>query len=295
MQVFVAAIQEGSLSAAGRHLGMSPASVSRLINALEDKVGAQLLNRTSRALTLTEAGQSYYLQADSILQQVDEAGNTARDFSDRPKGNLRVHSRIFIGNQFLVPLIPRFLTANPEISLDLMLSNSECDLVDQNVDVDIRVGQLRDSSYIARKLGESERIVVASPSYLDAHPAPKAPDDLAGHNCLAYCLSLGQSVWSFRGLDGKRIDVRVKGNFRTDFGPALRDCAIGGAGLCLMYEWAVRQDIEQGRLVRLFRDYHVSHVGFDTGLYAVFQRSRHNSPKTRSFVDFVVAAFRETS
>lgn len=292
MQAFVAAVQAGSLSGAGRHLGLSTASISRLINALEDDLGTRLLNRTSRALTLTEAGQSYFLQVESILQQVNEAADGARDFGQRPKGTLRVHSRIFVGTQFLVPLVPRFLAENPEISVELMLSNHDCDLVNENVDIDIRVGRLRDSTYMVKKLSESERIVVASPDYLEGRPLPQKPQDLAGHNCLAYCLNMGRAVWSFLDAAGHRTDIGIQGNFRSDFGPALRECALGGAGICLMYEWAVREDIAQGRLVRLLADHHVSHVGFDTGLYAVFQRSRHASPKTRRFVDFITEAFR---
>ncbi|SFQ70546.1 DNA-binding transcriptional regulator, LysR family [Nitratireductor indicus] len=292
MQVFVSAVQEGSFSAAGRRLGLSPASVSRLIGTLEDRLDTRLLNRTSRALTLTEAGESYFAEATGILQRVAAANERVRSFGGHPKGTLRVHSRIFVGNQFLVPLIPRFLAENPDLTVELMLSNEECDLVDQNVDVDIRVGKLRDSSYVVRKLKESERVVVASNAYLENHGAPRTPEDLANHNCLAYRLNLGQSVWAFQDTAGNRTDVTVRGNFRTDFGPALRGLALDGVGLCLMYEWAVREDIEQGRLNRLFSDYHVSHVGFDNGLYAVFQRSRHDAPKTRRFVDFIANAFR---
>lgn len=292
MQVFVSAVQEGSFSAAGRRLGLSPASVSRLIGTLEDRLDTRLLNRTSRALTLTEAGESYFAEATGILQRVAAANERVRSFGGHPKGTLRVHSRIFVGNQFLVPLIPRFLAENPDLTVELMLSNEECDLVDQNVDVDIRVGKLRDSSYVVRKLKESERVVVASNAYLENHGAPRTPEDLANHNCLAYRLNLGQSVWAFQDTAGNRTDVTVRGNFRTDFGPALRGLALDGVGLCLMYEWAVREDIEQGRLIRLFSDYHVSHVGFDNGLYAVFQRSRHDAPKTRRFVDFIANAFR---
>ncbi len=292
MQVFVSAVQEGSFSAAGRRLGLSPASVSRMIGTLEDRLDTRLLNRTSRALTLTEAGESYFAEATGILQRVAAANERVRSFGGHPKGTLRVHSRIFVGNQFLVPLIPRFLAENPDLTVELMLSNEECDLVDQNVDVDIRVGKLRDSSYVVRKLKESERVVVASNAYLEKHGAPRTPEDLANHNCLAYRLNLGQSVWAFQDTVGNRTDVTVKGNFRTDFGPALRGLALDGVGLCLMYEWAVREDVEQGRLIRLFSDYHVSHVGFDNGLYAVFQRSRHDAPKTRRFVDFIANAFR---
>jgi len=292
MQVFVSAVQEGSFSAAGRRLGLSPASVSRLIGTLEDRLDTRLLNRMSRALTLTEAGESYFAEATGILQRVAAANERVRSFGGHPKGTLRVHSRIFVGNQFLVPLIPRFLAENPDLTVELMLSNEECDLVDQNVDVDIRVGKLRDSSYVVRKLKESERVVVASNAYLENHGAPRTPEDLANHNCLAYRLNLGQSVWAFQDTAGNRTDVTVRGNFRTDFGPALRGLALDGVGLCLMYEWAVREDIEHGRLNRLFSDYHVSHVGFDNGLYAVFQRSRHDAPKTRRFVDFIANAFR---
>ncbi len=293
MQVFVQVVQQGSLSSAARKLGLSPASVSRQIVALEDTMGARLLNRTSRKLTLTEAGETYFRHAEQILHNVDEAQQSVAQLQRSPRGILRIHSRVLVGELFIVPAVNEFLLRHPDIKADLMLSNRAVDLVEQNIDVDVRIGKLEDSSLIARKLAVSARVVCAAPAYLARHPPIARPEDLAQHNCLTYRLHMGSVQWRFMAAGGATVDVPVTGSLQTDFGPALREAALAGLGLSLMPDWSVAEDLRSGRLVRLFPDYQVSFMEFDNGIYAVYQRSRHMSAKVRLFVDFLVELFRQ--
>jgi DNA-binding transcriptional LysR family regulator len=176
MRVFVAVVQNGSLSSAGRLLGMSPASVSRNLQTLEEELGARLVHRTSRRLTLTEAGELYARQAEQILHQVEEANASVSSLELQPRGTLRVHSRVLVGQQYIVPALPRFLAAHPEVRVDLSLSNTPVDLIERNVDVDIRIGKLVDSALMVRKLVNSERIVCATPAYLASRPVAARAD-----------------------------------------------------------------------------------------------------------------------
>ena len=291
MQTFVRVVQTGSLSSTARLLGVSPASVSRQISALEATLGARLLNRTSRKLTLSEAGETYFRHAEQILQQFDEVHQNISQLQSAPRGMLRVHSRILVGQLFIVPAVSEFLLTHPDISIDLMLSNGSIDLVERNVDIDIRIGKLSDSSLIARRLALSERIICASPSYLARSPALEKPGDLVHHNCMTYRLTMGAVQWHFLDADGRTTDVAVKGTLQTDFGPALRTATLAGLGLSLMPDWSVQEDIRRGDLIRLFPQYRISFLEFDNGVYAVYQRSRYTSAKVRLFVDFLAARF----
>lgn len=291
IQVFVRVVQHGSLSSAARQLGTSPASVSRQVSALEEQLGARLVNRTSRKLTLTEAGETYFRHAEQILQHFDEARHSVSQLQVSPRGTLRVHSRILVGQMFIVPAVTEFLLRYPEISIDLMLSNQTVDLVEQNIDIDIRIGKLGDSSLIARRLAVSERVVCASPAYLKKHPPIDKPQDLMAHNCLTYRLNMGSVQWHFMDGAGLSTDVPVTGSFQTDFGPALRQATLAGLGLSLMPDWSVREDIQRGTLVRLFPDYRVSFLEFENGVYAVYQRSRFMSAKVRLLVEHLSTLF----
>ncbi|WP_423456296.1 LysR family transcriptional regulator [Ottowia sp. VDI28] len=291
IEIFVQVVHHGSLSAAARKLGTSAASVSRQVSALEDSLGARLLNRTSRKLTLTEAGEAYFHHAEQILHHVDEATQSVTNLQRAPRGTLRVHSRILVGQLFIIPAIAEFLIAQPEIKIDLMLSNLSVDLVEQNIDVDIRIGKLSDSSLIAKRLTLSDRVVCASPAYLKRSPKIRQPQDLGAHNCLTYRLSKGNVQWRFMNGKGVTTDVPVNGSLQTDYGPALRTAALAGLGLALMPDWSVREDIERGTLVRLFPEFKASFLEFDNGVYAVYQRSRHMSAKVRLFVDHLTGLF----
>lgn len=289
---FTAAVQEGSLSSAGRLLGLSPASISRHIASLETRLQAQLLKRSSRSLALTEAGEIYYSQVEQVLQQLEEANRSVTQLQAKPQGGLRIHSRMLVGELMIVPNLPEFLARYPDITVDLMLSNNIASVMDQGTDVDIRIGRLEDSSLIARKLVSSERVVCAAPAYLDRHPPIAGPADLRHHNCLAYRTNLGTPVWRFKDADERVEEVQIKGNLRTDFGYALVQMTRAGLGIALLPDWSVHRDLADGRLIRLLPGYKVSHIEFDNGVYAVFPASRQTSTKLRMFIDFMAEIFK---
>jgi DNA-binding transcriptional LysR family regulator len=293
MRIFVSVVQNGSLSSAGRQLGLSPASVSRHIGALEESLGCRLINRTSRKLTLTEAGELYYAKVAEILHQIAEANDSVAQLQSQPRGTLRVHSRVLVGHLHVMPVLPEFLARYPEVTVDLSMSNRVIDVVEQNIDVDIRIGKLVDSSLVARKLSASERVVCAAPRYLDAHAAIGAPADLAAHNCLTYRINVGRTVWRFLDAGGVLQEIPVAGTFTTDNGYALLTATLAGVGIALMPDWSVRDHLAAGRLRRILPEYRVSHIEFDNGIYAVFQKSKHMSAKVRAFIDYLAATFEQ--
>lgn len=294
MRIFVSVVQNGSLSSAGRELGLSPASVSRHISALEQSLGCRLVNRSSRKLTLTEAGELYFSKVEQILQRVAEANDSVAQLQTTPRGTLRVHSRMLVGHLIVVPALPDFLSLHPGLRIDLLLSNHAVDLVERNIDVDIRIGKLNDSSLVARRLVAAERALCAAPAYLAAHSPARVPADLASHNCLTYRINVGQTVWRFIDAGGTMQEVQVGGSLQSDNGLALLSATLAGAGIALMPDWAIREPLADGRLVRLLPEYRVSHIEFDNGVYAVYQRTLM-SAKVRAFIDFLATTFDRVS
>lgn len=293
MRVFQAVVQSGSLSAAARQLGLSAPAVTRQVQALEEELGARLFHRTSRHLSLTEAGELYFRQAEQILAQIEEARDAVANLQAVPRGTLRVHARVLVGQIWIAPALPRFLAANPDLRVDLLLSNAIVDPVERQLDLDIRIGTLADSSLIARRLATSERIVCAAPDYLARRGTPRAPEDLTGQNCLTYRLNLGRPVWRFLDRAGALTEVPVTGSLQTDSGPALLAAARAGLGIALLPDWSVLEDLRAGRLIRLFPARRVSHMEFENGIYAVYAETRRMPTKLRVFLDFLGEMFRE--
>lgn len=292
IRVFVAVVQSGNLSAAGRQLGMSPASVSRCVSALEDNLGVHLINRTSRTMALTEPGRIYFEQTEQILRQLSDANESVNQFDALPRGTLTVHSRTSIGAQFLVPIMPQFMRMYPDIKIMMYFSNEEVDLVEHNIDIDLRLGRSRDSAMLQRKLAESERMLCASPSYVECSSPLTDPGDLANHNCIIYRVRPGPVRWIFEDASGERQDIQVNGSYATNFGPSLFSITAAGMGIALLPEWSIREALRDGRLVRLLENYKITHANSDNGVYAVYQPGRQKSAKVRVFLDFVSGAFR---
>lgn len=291
LRSFVSAVQLGSLSSASRTLGCSPASVSRHISSLEDQLGTQLLKRSSRKIALTEAGGLYYNQVEQVLAQLLEANRSISQIYTKPQGMLRVHSRLLLGHMMIVPRLPEFLKRYPDITIDLMMSNSIAPVMDESVDVDIRVAALEDPTVVSHKLAASERFIVGTPDYLKTHPPIHVPEDLRQHNCFTFRINLGVPVWRFMDSDKRVIEVPIKGSFQTDFGFALVELVRAGAGIALLPDWAVRDDLADGRLISIFPNYRVSHVDFDNDVYAIYPKSRQTSARLRLFVDFMSKVF----
>lgn len=289
MELFVSAVREGSFSAAGRRAGLSPASVSRQVAALEAALNIQLLNRTSRTLVLTEAGREYLARLEPILQNIAEAEAAAAALQTTPRGTLRVHSRLMFGMRVVAPLIPAFQDRYPELRVELRLAEHPARLAEEEIDIDLRIGAPPDAQLMQRRLLRSERVLVASPAYLARMPPVAAPRDLLAQRCLAYWLGPEDVVWRFLAGAGME-ELRIAAHFASNNGEVLRQMAIAGHGIALLDDYTVREELESGRLIRLLPSVRVTNTGFDLGIYAVFRQTSLLPAKTRVFLDFLVEA-----
>lgn len=289
MELFASAVREGSFSAAGRSLGLSPASVSRQIAALEAALNVQLLNRTSRSLSLTDAGREYLARLEPILQNIGEAEAAATALQATPRGTLRVHSRLMFGMRVVAPLIPAFQARYPELRVELRLSERPARMAEEEVDIDLRIGAPPEGPLMQRRLLRSERILVASPGYLRTMPPVTQPRDVLGQHCLTYWLGPEDAVWRFLDAGGLQ-ELPIAARFSSNNGEALREMAIAGHGITLLDDYTVQADLDAGRLVRLLPQWRVTNTGFDLGIFAIFRQASHLPAKTRVFLDFLVEA-----
>jgi DNA-binding transcriptional LysR family regulator len=290
MRLFAEVVESGSFSGAGRRLGLAPSSVSRQINQLEDALDARLLNRSTRKLSLTEAGRIYVERVRRILQEIDEATIAVSQLEATPRGTLRVNAPVVFGRMHVAPLLPEFMGRFPDVAIDLTLTDHFVDVVEEGADVVVRVGGLADSSLIARRLAPNRRVLCASPAYLEAHGSPVEPADLGLHNCLIYKPNVGMATWHVRS--GNAVArVQVAGNFLANNAEALRSAALGGIGIGLLPTWLVGDDVACGGLVRLLPDVEADLVPTETAIHAVYPHSRHLSPKVRAFVDFLARRY----
>jgi DNA-binding transcriptional LysR family regulator len=241
---------------------------------------------------LTESGRIYLGQVETILQQITAANDSVAELQTAARGTLRVHVRNLVGRQVIVPALSDFLTQYPETRVELLMSNDVVDLVERNIDVDIRIGKLEDSALTFRRLVTSERIVCAAPAYLDRAPLITTPADLRQQNCLVYQVGLSRPVWRFIDPNRDVVEVAVEGTLCSDNGPSLLDAMRAGLGIGLMPDWAIRDDLATGRLLRLLPRYRVGYTEFENGVYAVYQRSRHTPTKVRVFIRFLEGLFR---
>ena len=259
MRMFTRVVESGSFSAVARESGISQSSVSKHLAALEAKLGTRLLTRTSRKLNLTEVGSDYYERCLQILTEVEEADSSARSMASNPKGALRVSVPVSFGQRHIIPHMPEFLQAYPNIKLDIMLMDRQADLVAEGIDVAIRIGTLEDSSLIARRLGDSPRLVVASKAYLDSWGRPNHPDELKNHNCLVYSLLSTVNIWHYEHK-GKEFTVQVNGTFQANNSDAVRHMALAGYGIMVMPKWMTDTCIQDGRLEAILTDYKFQEV-----------------------------------
>ncbi len=294
MNLLVEAVDGGSFSAAGRELGLAPSSVARGISSLEDDLGIRLLNRTTRKLSLTEAGRLYIERARRILNDVEDARLSITQLEADPRGTLKLNAATAFGRIHVVPMLPAFLQQYPELSVDLTLTDAFVDLVEEGVDLAIRVGELKDSSMIARRLAPNDRVLCASPDYFDRRGRPESPSDLSDHDCLIYKRGNDRPIWHFRGPDGVIQDVQASGHFQTNNTEALYAVTLEGQGVTILPTWLIGQDLAERRLETVLNDYTVSPTALDTSIYAIFPYNRHLSPKVRAFIDALVDRFTPT-
>ena len=284
LEVFAQVVSAGSLSAAGRELGLSPAVVSKRLRRLEDRIGTRLIQRTTRQISLTEAGQGYYERVVAILAGLDEAEAFVTRRSQQARGILRVSAPTSFGRMHIAPHLKAFMGANPDLSVHLMLSDRMVDIVAEGFDIAIRIAELNDSSLVARRLAPVRRILCATPGYLAANGVPQGIDDLENHICLP---PHNNDPWRLEGPGGSLL-YRPAGRLSTNSSEVVRECVIAGLGIALRSTWDISEELLDGRLVRVLPKYESSR---GVAVHAVFA-SRHFLPtKIRVFVDYLSELF----
>jgi len=286
MSIFSRVVATGSLSAAARELGLSPAVISRRLAALEARLGVRLINRTTRSLHLTDEGATYYDTCARLLSEIEEADAAVAAGRVEPRGPLKVALPASFGHQHVAPLVPSFSLRYPNVQLALSLSDRNVNVIEEGFDLAIRIAALADSSLAARKLAPNRRVVCASPDYLRRHGTPNTPQDLTGHNCLT--TNDFSMNWEYRGPEGEPGTVRVSGRYACDNWEVLREWAIAGLGVALKSTWDVRQQLEDGSLIPLCPGYVFDS---DVAIYAVYPHRRFLPAKTRAFIEFLADSF----
>ena len=285
LRLFVRVASTHNISQAGQELGLSPPVASMHISKLEESLGARLVHRTTRKVSLTEEGMAFLPHAEEVLQSVDAArASVGSAAGGLPQGTLRITAPASFGRMHLIPALKGFLAQYPELSVDIRLTDSIIDLVEGGFDVAIRNAELQDSTLIARKLAVDKRIMCASPDYISAYGKPSSPQDLKNHLCINHA---GLEGWRFTTSEGVQ-NIKVKGNIRVDHGEAVRDASVNGMGIAMCATWIAYEHLKRGELVQVLEDYPLVD---EAALWAIYPSSRLLAPKVRAFVDYFAQHF----
>lgn len=284
IEVFVRVVELGGFSAAARDLRMSPSAVSKLVARLERRLGVRLFNRSTRKLQLTPEGAAFHDRGVRILDDIDTAEREAASGA-MPRGRLRVNCNVAFGQHYLMQLLPAFLASHPEVTVDVALTDTVVDLLEERADVAIRVGPSRESRLLARKLGETRNMVVASPAYIARHGVPETPAELAGHNRLGFCFTRLVEGWPFRDAAGVVTNVAPLGNALVSDGEAMRQLALAGLGIARLGVFHIGRDVEAGLLVPVLEAFN---PGDTDPIHAIFVgQGGHVPARVRAFLDFL--------
>jgi DNA-binding transcriptional LysR family regulator len=286
MRVFTAVVDAGSFAAAAEKLQLSRGMATRYVAQLEAHLGLRLLHRTTRKLSLTEAGSGYYQRALQILAMVEEAESSAAREASVPRGTLRIATSVVLGSRHLDRLLAEYLRRYPGVEIDLALNDRVVDLVEEGFDLALRMAKQVAPGLIARRLARVPILACAGPHYLKKHGTPRSPEELAGHNCLVQPYSSSQGRWHFRRKGAERT-VRVAGNLRSNNGDVLVNAAIDGLGVILEPAFLVSEALRQKRLVRVLPDWDAD----EFTLFAVYPNRKFLPPKVRSLIDFLAERF----
>ncbi len=285
---FVDVALRGSLSAAARAEGVAPAMIGRRLDALEQRLGVKLLQRSTRVMALTQEGQVFLEDCQRILSELQTAEDAISERSLQAKGHLTISAPAGFGRQHVAPLLPDFLAQHQDLSVSLALNDRVIDLIAEGVDVAIRIAALQDSNLVGVKLADNQRVVVAAPAYLRQFGEPQSPADLDRHNCLSFSSDASQRGWTFM-IDGKLQTVKVNGNLVCNDGAVLHDWALAGQGLAWRSMWEVGAAIKQGQLVRVLDRFQAP--GND--IYAVYAQRRHQPLRIRVLIDYLKACYQK--
>ena len=286
MAIFAAVVEAKGFSEAARRLNLSKSLVSKQVTRLEKSVGARLLHRTTRSMSLTEAGAVFYEHAARIVEEAAQARLAVGRFHTGPRGKLRIAASVAFGTLHIAPALPDFLARHPEVRIDMAIADRFVDLADEGFDVAIRIAAQPGPNLVSRRLAPVNRKICATPGYFRKHGIPRTPEELARHNCLTYTHAVPEDVWRLRGRSGD-IDVRVSGNLRLNDDEALTAAVLGGLGVALLPTFLVGRDLQAGRLRAALSDY----VPPERHIHAVWLPNRHLPSKVRAFVDFLRERF----
>jgi DNA-binding transcriptional LysR family regulator len=284
MQTFVAVVDQGSFASAAEYLNTSTAAVSRHISGLESHLGVRLLYRTTRRLSLTESGQEFYTRSLSILSDLAEAEAVVGQQDLQPKGLLRISAPLAYGIHEFGKLLPEFRLRYPELHLDIDLTDRFVDLVNDGIDVAIRISRSLNSQLVARKISRIDMIMCASPAYLDRKGIPHHPEDLVEHEILSYSLLSSGDNWSFTHKQGEKIEIRIQSKVHASNGDILKILALADGGIIIQPSFIVKKEIEHGSLIPILTDWSMD----EFNVYAVYLSRKYLSAKVRSFIDFLV-------
>lgn len=284
IETFVTVVREGSFSAAARRLDVSPSHISRQVAELEKRLGTPLIYRTTRSIRLSEAGEQYFEQCHQLLEGFLGAEEQIRQAQKEPTGSLRVTCATTFGERFLAPPLNDFVAQYPGIRLDLHLTNRQTDLVTEGYDLAVRMGSMKDSSLLSRRLCDRREYLCASPDYLQRHGMPHMLSELSDHNCL-----LGSNPWWLFMDNGQRRELKVTGNWRSNSGPALLDAVRKGLGIAQLPDYYVEPLLARGELVSMLERYRYPF----SGVWLVYPQARQRSMKLKVLTDFLVDRFRE--
>jgi DNA-binding transcriptional LysR family regulator len=287
MTAFVRAVETGGFSAAARKLGLTPSALSKLVTRLEDRLGARLLQRTTRRLQLTAEGEAFYARARPILSAINEAEAEVAEAGASPRGLLRLHCGSAFGMHQLASAIPRFQELHPEVEMDITVADEKVDSMEDGFDLAIRIGPLDESSMVARRICNLERVICAAPAYLERRGTPHTPDDLQQHNCLWITSLPALRRWPFDTDDGIRV-VQIGGNTVANNAETVLQLAVAGVGITRLTDVIVGDAIRRGELVPILTEWHHAEP---VPLFATYPSGRNLSPKVRAMVDFLVAEF----
>ena len=290
MEAFVLVVDTGSFSAAARRLKVGQPAVSKLVAQLEERLGVKLLVRTTRGLTATEAGLNYYERAQRAFEEADEAESAARGAGSGLTGRLRICGAVTFARIHLMPRLPEFLARHPELEMEVVLDDRNIDLVQEGIDVALRMGQLSDSSLTARRIASGRHVVLGTPAYFERTGRPAAPGDLAAHQAVIYDQKAGGRDWTFQ-RDDAEIAVTLKGRLRVSAAEGVRAVVLANAGIAVASEWMFSPEIADRTVQMVLQDWELPRID----LWAVFPAGRTATTKARTFTQFVQEVMRAPS
>lgn len=293
LRTFVEVMRRLSFAAVAREQHVSPSSVSRAIASLEEELGIRLFQRNTRRLEPTEAGITYYERIENLIDDLERARTIALDMSEHPRGTLRITTPVTFGQVTLIPLLPELSALYPDLTFDILMTDTTVDLLAERFDIALRLGPLSDSAFVATQLCELKFVVCASPQYLQKKGKPLQPVDIQEHDCLLFPLPGYNSRWRFRDNNGKVIDVPVHGRCFISNALALKQCSLNHMGLTLLPHWVVWRELQNGELIDLFPDFDLTATEFDSSAWLLYPSRNYLPLKVRVFVNFMKQKFRE--